>query len=141
MVGLLGPSDSLRSACQQVAKVVRGQSPIRPIRVLARPPVLFYLSIDGLPIERVESAEALYRPAGPRDWALHDSMIEPVAPRSRLADQWRIRRWLTQRVLWDESTPPTLLDLDPGAAFDPSGLAPTSTRLIISIYMHGQEVP
>ncbi|MEO6810965.1 MAG: glycosyltransferase family 39 protein [Isosphaeraceae bacterium] len=129
MAGLLSPTDSLRIATEQISQKYTHRAnethdPIDVVRVFARPPVLFYLSMNGVPVERVDGLESLFRPASPRVWALHDSAIDLATSRSDQPQEWRAGQWDIFGMFWDRPSPPTLLDLDPGLAFHPSHLEP-----------------
>lgn len=130
MANLLGPSDWFRLGCESVAREVRTEAeltgrPVESLRVFARPPALFYLSIEGVPVERVDGLESLFRPAGPKVWALHDSAVDPAAVRSDLATLPPNPLWKLPGIYWTTPNPPTLLDLDPGTAFVTGVLNPS----------------
>jgi len=110
--GLLAPSDSLRRAV--AATLAELPEEATDLRVLARPPVIFYLA--GRAGARVEAdLEGLSRNASGR-WALVDwaqlrqsGNVDETA--ARLLEDWeKVGEQPTTLNL------PTLLDIDPGAA-------------------------
>jgi 4-amino-4-deoxy-L-arabinose transferase-like glycosyltransferase len=120
MIGLLESSDSTREACTTLLATLQRYNdvqPIRELRVLARPSVLFYLSTRGsIPIRSVPDAESLYRPAGRDVWALVDYGLEPQPPLSARAEEWASKRWDLVESGASMPNVPTLLDHHPEAA-------------------------
>ena len=107
--GPLGPRDSLRTATS-TARVAVGDSDA-PVRVLARPPVRFYLAAPSI----VEpDAEGLLKGGG--GWALVDvaqlrQSGEVIDLGARLLERWeKVGEYPTTLDA------PTLLDVNPGAA-------------------------
>ena len=120
--GLLGPSDSIRTIVGSVENLIETSgSPVAALQTFARPPVLFYLALGGrvrgLPLEGVGP---LLRPIANRTPALLDGLQlrqegNPEAIVEQLRSSWRV-----VREFEDRPGPPTLLDVDPNAAFGPS---------------------
>ena len=113
--GLLGPSDSLRTACHQLASALPANVP--EIRLLARPPVRYYLALSGRgPLHPVADLESLLRLVDPAAWVVVDETIlrqegDPQVARGRLLEHYDVvNEWSTQLNL------PTLLDVDPAAS-------------------------
>ena len=78
--GLLGPSDSLRTACQELASVLPAEVP--GIRLLARPPVRFYLALSGRgPLRTEPDLQSLLRPPDPASWVVVDEVTAPAGGR------------------------------------------------------------
>jgi dolichyl-phosphate-mannose-protein mannosyltransferase len=112
---LLMPSDGLRREGQALSRMVKRMLPTRPARVLGRPALLFYLGLDGVAVERARDAKALgpAGQAGPPAWTL----LDEAQLRQESADQWPRGYLYTDSDHRHPPTGPTLLDLDPGAAF------------------------
>ncbi len=127
--GLLEPSDSLRMACQGLARVVPDEAP--GIRLLARPPVRFYLSLFGRwPLQTEPDLQSLLSRVDPTSWVVVDEALlrqegDPSAARRRLLETYvLVREWPTELNL------PTLLDVDPTAARRASGARSASLLLL-----------
>jgi dolichyl-phosphate-mannose-protein mannosyltransferase len=115
--GLLAPTDSLREVALAVRPIATDRART-PLKVLARPAVTFELALEGqIPIQTQDSLDQLVKTIRPGELALVDEAVaRPAGGGPLLANPglrgWRVRgRWTTQLSL------PTLLDLDPGAAF------------------------
>ena len=114
---VLGPSDSLRRACGQIASDLKGSR--TPLRLYARPPVTFYLS-GAVPVAPQSSEQALFNTSDPGARALLDAAMVgqgggvggPLPPSS---EHWEVVREYPSTM-----NLPTLLDVDPAAAVDPS---------------------
>ncbi len=123
--GLLDPSDSLRVACAEVAADLArtdSSNPVSRLRVLGRPPAVFYLSMSSpVPVHRVDGPEGLFQPGDPGAAALDDTGLEPRPVVSDLANDWRVSRWVLSRRVENQLNLPTLLDHYPEAAFGRSG--------------------
>jgi dolichyl-phosphate-mannose-protein mannosyltransferase len=117
--GLFARSDSLYQATIEVSAVLPDQ--VKGLRLLARPPVTYYLAgrVDLYPMA---GSDSLLTPGDPRIWALVDSAVlrsesGPISigsgrhPLDRFADHWEV----VQEFPTNPSLP-TLLDLDPGLA-------------------------
>lgn len=110
--GPLAPSDSLRVAAARAAS--EGSLEFRPpTRLLARPPLRFYLG--AVPTRVEPDAEGLLRGGG-EAWALVD--VAQLRQSGDVADLGaRLReRWVLVEALPTTLNPPTLLDVDPDAA-------------------------
>jgi 4-amino-4-deoxy-L-arabinose transferase-like glycosyltransferase len=110
---LLDPSDSLRQVCgEMLDELPKG---LRGLRLLARPPVTFYLG-GKVPVQSQANLDALLRPADPTVWAVVDFALleqegDPVRAKARILERWEpVREWMTHLNL------PTLLDMHPEAA-------------------------
>lgn len=109
--GPLGPSDSLRSAVAKARSMGIPDSP-SPIRVLARPPVRFYL---GGPSRVEPDAEGLLRGGGDA-WALVDvAQLRQSGDVSDLGARL-LERWEKVAEFPTTLNAPTLLDVAPDAA-------------------------
>ncbi|WP_337177846.1 glycosyltransferase family 39 protein [Paludisphaera sp.] len=110
--GPLSPSDSLRTAVAKARE--EGSLADRPlVRVLARPPARFYLA--GVATRVEPDAEALLRGGGDA-WALVDmAQLRQSGDASDLAARL-LERWEKVAEFPTTLNPPTLLDVDPGAA-------------------------
>ncbi len=110
---ILGASDSLRSAVSQAVKDIPPGTP--GLRLLVRPPVIFYLG-GRLPARTVPSLSAMLAEPSSGEWALVDAAQilqegDPQDARRSLLSRWEmVREYPTQLNV------PTLLDLDPSAA-------------------------
>ncbi len=129
--GLVAPTDSVRLAVESLAASLETMPPeSRPmaLRVLARPPVTFYLSLRlprGIALQRVADFAALFQPGGPRVASLHDRGLEPPPADAESAEALRREHWRTAATFPTWLSPPTLLDHDPSAAYLPD-FGPTS---------------
>lgn len=114
--GLLGPSDGLQAACDRLAERIeeaRRSGAFSGAKVLARPPVLFYLAQRGIgPLMRVEDRDALFRQDGPSVWAIEDSGVDQGRAGGS-PDGWQIEARSPARL-----TIPARLDLDPASALE-----------------------
>jgi 4-amino-4-deoxy-L-arabinose transferase-like glycosyltransferase len=111
-VRLLGPTDSLRSACQSILTEL--PKDVESLRVFARPPVTFYLgSIGRTAVFPQPSLDRLLLPADPRSWAVLDlAMLRQNGIAVRELDRLRAA-WVPVRDYPTTLSGPTLLDLDP----------------------------
>ena len=111
--GLLAPSDSVRGAVELLVAQLPGR--MVPIKVLARPPVSYYLG-NSVIVLSLAGPEALARPADPSALAIYDAGLsaEPVLGDGLpefLREDWAIvGRGPTTLSL------PALLDIHPDAA-------------------------
>ena len=122
--GLLAPSDSLYRATLHIAEKLPRE--VQSLRLLARPPVTYYLAAR-IPLSSMPGSEAMLKGGDPQAWALVDSAIlrsesgEILGGRGhdgldRFKNNWEIvEEFPTNPSL------PTLLDLDPGLARSDSG--------------------
>lgn len=111
--GLLAPSDSLRLAVGRALRDLPGQRPA--LRLLARPPVTFYLG--GAASVRTEpDLDALLRDGGDAGWALVDLALLRESGDLAAASARLLERWEKVGVYPTTLNLPTLLDVDPGAA-------------------------
>ena len=111
--GPLAPSDSLRTATRQVLADLPKETP--GLRLLARPPVRFYLA-GRVPMRIEPDLARLLEPANPGLWALVDLTQlrqdgDLIDAQAKILSHWElVREYPTMLNL------PTLLDFDPGAA-------------------------
>jgi 4-amino-4-deoxy-L-arabinose transferase-like glycosyltransferase len=111
--GPLANSDSLRSAVGKAIADLPAGTP--GLRLLARPPVLFYL--DGRVPAQVEPDLArLITPADPRVWALVDLAQLRQEAQLEAATAELLGRWELVHEYPAELSLAALLDIDPGAA-------------------------
>jgi dolichyl-phosphate-mannose-protein mannosyltransferase len=115
---MLGPSDSLRQACQILSRDLPGD--LESVRLYARPPVTFYLA-GRIHLTPQRDLDHLFAPGDPRSWALLDMAMvrQELGARERLADL--IDRWTVVREVSTTLNLPTLLDIDPSAATNGAG--------------------
>ncbi len=115
--GLLGPTDSLRTACLDAVETLGEQN--TPVPVLARPSALYYLG-QRLSVARHAEAKDLVHSFGRSRWLLidtaqwrqddaHDEVGAELQRRWEVAETWRA-----------PLNPATWLDADPGAATNTS---------------------
>ncbi len=113
--GVLAPSNSIRNA---VASLTRDlPEDVHRLRVLARPPVTFYLGQSRrVTVERQPSLSRLLEPADATSWAVLDMAIirQDKALEVDLVPQ--AARWTLVRAIPTRLSLPVLLDIDPGAA-------------------------
>jgi dolichyl-phosphate-mannose-protein mannosyltransferase len=127
--GLLAPTDSLKTAAASLVKDLPRS--VKTLRVLARPPLVFYLSQSaGFEIERQASLSELLRPSDAATWALLDSAIraqdkEPEAELERSSSDW-----VLERVIPTSPSIPVLLDIDPSVASSDNAGAQVELRLL-----------
>ena len=109
---VLGPTDSLRLAVPLLAKAIPAE--VSSVLVLARPPVLFYLS-GRINAQRVADEEALRAPDLSRSWAVVDEALAPedaTTPPGQYPLR-RIRNTASSQYNW--MGPATRLDADHSA--------------------------
>lgn len=122
--GLLAPSDSLYQATARVAEVLPEE--VQALRLLARPPVTYYLA-SRISLDPMAGSNSLLKGGDPRAWALVDSAIlrSELGNPSVGSDRNLLDRFANNWEIVEEfpTTPslPTLLDLDPGAARSSAG--------------------
>lgn len=110
---LLEPSDSVRAACRKITGILPKN--LESLRLLARPPVTFYLSSSAA-VSPQPTLERLMQGSDATSWVLIDgAMIEQSGPDRRRLAAARVR-WDFVRELPTTMNLPTLLDVDPGAA-------------------------
>ena len=134
--GLLAPSDSLRVAVRRAVGDLPGSNTV--LRLLARPPVTFY--IGGRRDARVEpDLDALLRDEGRGGWALVDLVQlrqsgDLAATSARLLERWeKVGEYPSSLNL------PTLLDVDPGAARQASPAAADAPLWLLRPRTNGGE--
>ncbi len=117
--GLLGPTDAFRRNIDRVFPE-RRPYPFGLLRVVARPLATYYLGVQGhVSFTRPEGLDQLLQEAPPGDWLLIDETQlrqegDLDASLRRLFADWEP----VPGGGWVEIlSPPTLLDVDPGAAF------------------------
>ncbi|HEV3120387.1 MAG TPA: glycosyltransferase family 39 protein [Isosphaeraceae bacterium] len=112
----LAPTDGIRNAVKELAAA---DPPMPRLFVMARPPVAFYLSTTTrVAFSVIGSWSDLEAAPGGAEWALVDEALLRQEP-----DRERIRERISDRWVVERSFPatlnnPTLLDINPGAAFD-----------------------
>jgi dolichyl-phosphate-mannose-protein mannosyltransferase len=134
--GLIGPSDSIREAL--TTSIRPGDRPlnrylreerIEVLRSLVRPSVVYYLD-PRVMIRPQEDLDQLLRQGHAGDWALVDEVLlrqEGDLSRARA----RLLAWWTREAVWPVPlTPPTRLDIDPGAAYGTS-FVPAPTLMLL----------
>jgi hypothetical protein len=114
-LGILEPSDSLRLASVSVQSTIPRDMP--GVRVLARPPVLYYLAMAGnAAVLREPDLHRLLEPGAGPSWAVLDLALvrqdhigEPELGAS-------LAKWSQVQEVPAALNLPTLLDIDPSAA-------------------------
>ncbi len=113
--GLLGRSDSVRTACNDLTRVLPADVP--GLRLLARPPVRFYLALSGRgPLRTEPDSRSLLRSTDPASWLVVDEALlrqegdASVARRQLMGSYEVVDEWQT------ELNVPSLLDVDPASA-------------------------
>jgi dolichyl-phosphate-mannose-protein mannosyltransferase len=119
LTGLLGPADDVRLACAEILGAIpKWKSPVvRRIRAFARPPLVFYLGLGSdVPIDREPGPEFLDRPPSKGDAAVLDTAALPSSVDARRFEfGWvPLANSLVQPT---RPPPPTLLDIEPEAAY------------------------
>jgi 4-amino-4-deoxy-L-arabinose transferase-like glycosyltransferase len=126
---LLGPSDSLR---QIAAEFQQALGPGRPVAFLGRPSLDFYLRATGrTPLDLVLYPDwpALRRTTHSR--AIVDEVVVSPLEDPRVD----VRKWLAEHLQVTRSSDdvlngPTLLDIDPVAAYGSSSLTPSDEEVV-----------
>jgi dolichyl-phosphate-mannose-protein mannosyltransferase len=116
-LGILDPSDSLRSASITVSNTIPRER--IEVRVFGRPPLLFYLALAGrADLIRQPDVRRLLAPGSGRSWAVLDMAL--VRQASAAAEDLRalITPWTRVKDVPAWVNLPTLLDVDPSAATD-----------------------
>jgi 4-amino-4-deoxy-L-arabinose transferase-like glycosyltransferase len=122
--GLLAPSDTLYRACSEVANAL--PEDVRTLRLLARPPVTFYLA-GRVGLAPMAGSDGLLRRGDPSNWALVDSAIlrseigGPSEGNGRDLLQRFAKDWELVGEFPTDPSLPTLLDLDPTLARSSKG--------------------
>ncbi len=123
---LLEPSDSLRLACRKITSILPKN--LESLRLLARPPVTFYLS-GAVAVSPQPTLERLLEGGDANSWSLIDgAMIEQSGEERRRLAGARVR-WDFVREVPTTMNLPTLLDVDPGAATG-GNRSPTAALLL-----------
>ncbi|MBX6312000.1 MAG: glycosyltransferase family 39 protein [Isosphaeraceae bacterium] len=125
---LLAPTDSLRKAITAAQPLLQTTAP--GLIVLARPPVLFYLALQGVPVRRVSSLDDLLRRAAPGELVLIDRVQLEQEENSRRSSQLD-QRFEVVTIFPYQLPPTTLLDVDPAAAYGPEKHAQGRTALLL----------
>jgi dolichyl-phosphate-mannose-protein mannosyltransferase len=120
---LLGPTDSIRTTLvvqNLIAEHQRRAPPrIATLRTLVRPSVAFYLD-PRITIRPQRDLDQLLGEGQPGDWALVDEVLLLQEGDLRMALARLLTQW-TQEAAWPVPlSPPTRLDIDPGAAYGTS---------------------
>ncbi len=112
---LLGPSDSLKLASQQIMNEL--PSDLRVIRIFARPPLAFYIALDGrVAVNRQPVLNAMLEQGEPGSWAVIDMGLLRQDGVSALELERFLTGWTIVSKVATTLNPPTLLDVDPSAA-------------------------
>ncbi|MHB1556924.1 MAG: ArnT family glycosyltransferase [Isosphaeraceae bacterium] len=123
---LLTPSDSVRAACRKITSILPKN--VESLRLLARPPVTFYLS-SKVAVSPQPTLGQLLEGRDTGSWALIDgAMIKPSGEYRRQLAGARVR-WDFVREVPTTMNLPTLLDVDPGAAAS-GGRSPSASLLL-----------
>jgi dolichyl-phosphate-mannose-protein mannosyltransferase len=120
---LLAPSDSLRQACDQISILLPDE--VKSLQILARRPEHYYL-LGRKRVFPMDGSDQLRNPGNPGVWTLVDSAIlrseigrgSEEASRNlldRLANHWEVVQEIPTTLAL-----PTMLDLDPEAAWSSS---------------------
>ena len=124
---LLDPTDGFKSIA---AALESGSSrlPGDGLLTLARPPLVFYLALGGkIQARPLDNVGALHQPGARNRWALVDELqLRQAGDPDQIVAELR-PRWRIEQVFEDRPNLPTLLDVDPNAAFGP---LPTQTSRI-----------
>ncbi len=113
--GVLEPTDSLKTASASIAHDL--PPTVKNLRVLARPPVTFYLGQSAtVPIETQASLSALLRPGDAATWALFDTAIIRQDEDRSVERNRSAANWVLVRAIPTPLSLPVLLDIDPGVA-------------------------
>ncbi len=113
--GPLAASDSLRNAVRKAAADLPVGTP--GLRLLARPPVTFYLGGRvQVPLQVEPDLGRLLAPGNPRFWALVDLAQLRQEGDPKTAPAAVLGRWELVREFPTQLSVPALLDTDPGAA-------------------------
>jgi hypothetical protein len=113
--GLLAPSDSLRDASGALLSELPRD--VADLRVLARPPLLFYLALAGQTrVQRQPDLAHLLDKADPQAWAVLDLALMRQANMSQADLDRATAGWTLVREVPTTLNLPTLLDIDPAAA-------------------------
>ena len=120
---VLGPTDSLRVAVTLLAKRIPADVP--SVLVLARPPVLFYLS-GRKNAQRVADLDALTAPDPSGSWAIVDEALATDEPKNstRMYNLWQVRTGGSSQ--FNSMGAATHLDTDPSPT---SSIHPRLLRL------------
>jgi 4-amino-4-deoxy-L-arabinose transferase-like glycosyltransferase len=113
--GVLGPSDSVRLACQSVLRDL--PQGVKDLRVFVRPPVAFYLGLAShVAIVREPDVDQLLAEGDPNSWALLDLALVRQSPLAGGDLARLLADWTAVRDVPTTLNLPTLLDVDPSAA-------------------------
>jgi 4-amino-4-deoxy-L-arabinose transferase-like glycosyltransferase len=111
---ILGPSDSLRLACDAITRELPDD--VRTLSYLGRPPAVFYLSLTGAAVVRHPDYDQFLRAADATSWAVLDlSLLRQNGALPREMERLN-GRFVVVRSFRDRLNLPTLLDIDPSAA-------------------------
>ena len=114
-MSLLSPSDSLREASGAVLSELPKE--MKELRVYARPPLLFYMTLaGGIPLRRQPDLAHLLEPGNPDSWALLDQALIRQENIPKIEMDRRLAGWEVFRQITTVLNGPTLLDVDPAAA-------------------------
>jgi hypothetical protein len=113
--GLLDRSDSLRQACRLIASELPKE--VNDLPVLVRPPVTFYLGLDGVAgVQRQPDVHRLLERRDPGSWALLDIAMVRQAQIATEDLEPLLNRWSIVRDIPTRLSLPVLLDIDPPAS-------------------------
>jgi dolichyl-phosphate-mannose-protein mannosyltransferase len=129
---LLAPTDGLRSVVTYLGPELT-RTPTPRILMLGRPPLRFYFATKvGVPVQSVENLDELLRTCLPGDIAILDGALlrqegDANAIVTKVAERWRPIVTLPLPL-----SPPTLLDINPGAAYGDDDEAGMTSVLVLS---------
>jgi hypothetical protein len=114
-LGILEPSDSLRLASVSIpSKIPAGSS---GVRVLVRPPVLYYLAMAGqAAVLREPDLRRLLKPGAGPSWAILDTALVRQDQIDEAELSASLAPWASALEVPASLNLPTLLDIDPSAA-------------------------
>jgi len=114
--GILAPTDSLKLACRALPRQLPKH--VSELRLLARPAVAFYLSLENHLILRSQpDLEHLLEPPRSPTWCVVDSALIRQDGRSPAEVDRMSNHWLVAGELPSSLSLPTLLDVDPGSSY------------------------
>jgi hypothetical protein len=112
---LLRPSDSVRQASQSIVSEL--PKDVVHLRILGRPPFIFYFAqIGRVAVFREPDLAHFAERGDPKTWALLDVALTRQDNVSERELERSLTEWALFREIPTTLSPPTLLDIDPGAA-------------------------
>jgi dolichyl-phosphate-mannose-protein mannosyltransferase len=127
--GLLAPTDALKTASASITHDL--PETVKNLRVLARPPLTFYLGQNArVAIERQSSLDDFLRPSDAATWALLDTAVIRHDEDFSLELNRSSADWVLVRVTPTPLSLPVLLDIDPSVASSENAAVPVELRLL-----------